>query len=349
MLELRGLHKRLGTLVLEGVDLSLTPGEYFVLLGPSGVGKTVLLEMVAGLIAPDAGHVLWNGRDLTTTPPERRGFSLVCQDYALFPHMTVAENLAYGLRARGVAAGERAARVERTARSLGIDSLLRRTPEALSGGEQQRVALARALVTDPAVLLLDEPLAALDRGLRLRLRRELQRVQRETGRTFLHVTHDPEEAFFLGDRVGIMLHGRLHWAGAPEELVRRPPDREVAEFLEMRNILSVTCAQGVCQADGLQIHAAAAADTTSHLWIRPEEILLSRQPFASSARNQFAGTVVDWELSGGLLAVRVAISAPADRGLHLTALLTLLSFTELELATGTPVYCIFKSSALHCF
>jgi molybdate/tungstate transport system ATP-binding protein len=344
MLELRGLRKRLGALALEDVDLRLDAGEYFVLLGPSGVGKTVLLEMVAGLIAPDAGQVLADGVDLTTTPPERRGFSLVCQEYALFPHLTVAENIAYGLRTRGVPARERTAQVGEVARRLGIEALLRRTPEGLSGGEQQRVALARALVTAPAVLLLDEPLAALDRPLRLRLRRELKRVQRESGRTFLHVTHDPEEAFFLGDRVGIMLHGRLQWTGPPDELLRRPADWEVAEFLEMRNVVSVTCAEGVCRTGGLEIHAAAADENTTHLWIRPEEILLSREPFSSSARNQFAGRVVDWELSGGLLAVRVAVGA-----LHLIALITAHSFSEQELAEGTEVYCTFKSSALHCF
>ena len=344
MLELRGISKRLGALAISGVDLRLAPGEYFVLLGPSGVGKTVLLEITAGLIRPDAGQVLWDGVDLTSTPPEARGFSLVCQDYALFPHMTVGENIAYGLRARGVPARDRTVRVAEVTGMLGIGALVRRTPEGLSGGEQQRVALARALVTGPPVLLLDEPLSALDRGRRLHLRRELKRLQRDTGHTFLHVTHDPEEAFYLGDRVGIMLHGRLHWVGDPDELVRRPGDPEVAEFLEMKNVLSVTCADRVCHTGELRIDAASADETTTHLWIRPEEILLSRAPFVSSARNQFGGKVADWELMGGLFAVCVAVG-----DLCLTALITPQSFSEQGLEVGTPVYCTFKSSAVHCF
>ena len=343
MLELRDLRKRLGALAITGVDLSLSPGEYFVLLGPSGVGKTVLLEIIAGLIAPDAGQVLWDGVDLTSTPPEARGCSLVCQDYALFPHMTVAENIAYGLRVRGVSSRERSARVADLAQMLSLEALLHRAPETLSGGEQQRVALARALVTRPAVLLLDEPLSSLDRSMRLRLRRELKRLHREMGYTFLHVTHDPEEAFYLGDRVGIMLHGRLRWVGAADQLVGQPSDREVAEFLEMKNILRVTYTDGVCHADERRIHAAAADETTAHLWIRPEDILLSRRPFSSSARNQFAGEVADWELTGGLLAVHVALG-----DLHLTALITHQSFAEQGLTVGTPVYCTFKSSAVHC-
>jgi len=344
MLELQSISKRLGSFAISDLNLRLKQGEYFVLLGPSGVGKTVLLEIIAGLIAPDAGQVLWNGVDITSTPPEARGCSMVCQDYALFPHMTVAENIAYGLRVRGASSRERSVRVADLAQMLGIQALLHRAPETLSGGEQQRVALARALVTSPSVLLLDEPLSSLGRSTRLGLRRELKRLHREMGQMFLHVTHDPEEAFYLGDRIGIMLHGRLHWVGTADQLVGQPSDREVAEFMEMKNILSVTCTDGVCHADGLKIHAAAADETTSHLWIRPEEILLSRQPFSSSARNQFAGELVDWELAGGLLAVRVALG-----DLHLTALITHQSFAEQGLTEGTPVYCTFKSSAVHCF
>ena len=171
MLELRGVEKRLGEVTISGIDLRVEPGEYFVLMGPSGVGKTVLLELVAGLMDPDQGQVLWDGGEITRLPPERRRFAMAYQDHALFPHMSVSANIAYGLRARGLRREATQAQVHRIAELLDIAPLLARAPAALSGGEKQRVALARALVTEPRLLLLDEPLAALDAGIRLRLRR----------------------------------------------------------------------------------------------------------------------------------------------------------------------------------
>lgn len=220
MLELRSLYKRLGTFQMRDLNLWLDQGEYFVLLGPSGAGKTVLLETIAGLIRPDAGKVLWKGVDVTTTPPEARGFAVVYQDYALFPHMTVERNIAYGLRARGLPRAESARRVRSVAETVNIAGLLRRRITHLSGGERQRVALARALVTQPEVLLLDEPTSALDTDTRLPLQEELKRLHREMGTTFLHVTHNAEEALYLGDRAGLIIDGCIHRVGLPKDVLR---------------------------------------------------------------------------------------------------------------------------------
>ncbi|GAG51178.1 unnamed protein product, partial [marine sediment metagenome] len=209
-------------------------------------------------------------------------FAVVYQDYALFPHMTAAQNIGYGLRST-----RDGGRIEQLACDLGIEELLERYPEKLSGGEQQRVALARALTTEPQLLLLDEPLSALDLNTRRQLRKELKRIHTQTGTMFLHITHDTEEAMSLGDRIGVMLDGRMHQVGTPEELFRTPSDREVADFLGMRNVIAVSeVRDGVCTADGVQIHAAAADESTSYIWIKPEEVVLSREPFDSSARNQ---------------------------------------------------------------
>jgi len=330
---------------LTDVSMTVGGGEYFVLLGPSGVGKTVLVEMIAGLLAPDAGEVLWSGRDITAAAPEKRGFAVVYQDYALFPHLSVSRNIAYGLRATGRGRREARRRVAELAETMEIAPLLRRRPGRLSGGEQQRVALARALAAEPRMLLLDEPLAALDTRTRLRLRKRLKGLSRELGIPVFHVTHDPEEAMTLGDRIGVMLDHRMHQIAPAEELFRRPTDPAVAEFLGLKNVLPVARVSGhVCRSGDVDVHAGAADETTAHLWISPEEILLSRAPFASSALNQFRGRVLDSDPRGDLLAVRVAVGE-----LLLTSLITYTSFRALAIEPGAELYVTFKSSAVHCF
>lgn len=345
MLEIRSLCKRLGTFSLPALDLTVEDGEYFVLLGPSGVGKTVLLEIVAGLLAQDAGEILWQGQDITRWPAERRGFAIVYQDYALFPHMTVLQNITYGLTSQGMKKVDKEARAREAARQLGIEELLARVPPTLSSGEQQRVALARALVVEPGLLLLDEPLSAVDLRMRRQLQQELKLIQRKTGTTFIHVTHDVLEAVVLGHRVGIMLEGRLRQIGTPEELIRRPESRDVAGFLGMRNIFAATPLRGgSCDVRGVKIHVGERSHPYQHIWVRPEEILLSLAPFESSARNQFRCAVEDWELQDVLVNVRVRIDTAI-----FSALITYASFEKLAVERDAPMYATFKSSAVHCF
>lgn len=344
-LALSGLTKRLGSFELPPLDLEVAEGEYFVLLGPSGVGKTVLLEIIAGLLRPSAGRISWRGRDVTYLAPEQRGCSIVYQDYALFPHMSVRHNIAYGLRSRGVSRTSADEKVAVAAGQIGIAALLDRVPDSLSGGEQQRVALARALVTSPMLVLLDEPLSAVDLRMRRELRAELKKLHCETGATFMHVTHDVDEALQLGQRIAVMLDGRIRQVGTAESLFQRPSDAAVADFLGIRNILPVTARAGdTCEVDGLRIHVGERKEQYGHIWIRPEEILLSAEPFTSSARNQLRCRVADWEFRDVLVAVKVA-----SGDLLLTVLITYASFEELRLAKDGAVYATFKSSAVHSF
>ena len=344
MLELQSIAKRLGAMDMSDVSMTLQRGEYFALLGPTGVGKTVLIEIIAGLIRPDAGRVLWDGSDITSAPPQRRGFAVVYQDYALFPHLSVAKNIAYGARACGCDSSEISARTARLSDMLGITELLTRRPETLSGGQQQRTAIARALAAQPKLLLLDEPLSALDTNTRIRLRGELKRINTELGTTILHVTHEPEEAMALADRIGVMLDYRVAQIAAPEELFRRPTDSSVARFLGIRNVLTVTSVRDdICEVSGQQIRANWANESTRHIWIMPEELLLSDHPFTSSALNQFKCSVIGWDHSDTLLAVQLACG-----DLRLMALITYASFKQLDIEAKGELYVTFKSSAIHC-
>ena len=269
LLAAEGLTRRYGdTIALRGLDLSLPPGEFVALVGPSGCGKTTTLRLLAGLEQPDAGRVRYGGSDITMAPPQQRPTNIVFQDLALFPHLSVAQNVAYGPHRRGVAPDERRQRVEQLLELVGLVGLEHRSPGTLSGGQRQRVALARALANEPAVLLLDEPLSSLDRTRRRTLQLELKRIQRELGTTFLYVTHDQAAALRMADRVGVMLAGRLVEVGAPEQLYERPQTAFTAEFLSDGTVLphravDVQDATTVAVAGVSVACTGASADATS--------------------------------------------------------------------------------------
>jgi putative spermidine/putrescine transport system ATP-binding protein len=239
---LSDVRKTYGEVVaVAGVDLVIEPGEFFTLLGPSGSGKTTTLRLIAGFERPDCGRVELHGRDVTGVPPYARDVNTVFQDYALFPHMTVGENVAYGLRVKGVPRRERRGRVEEVLRIVRLPGLADRKPIQLSGGQRQRVALARALVNSPRVLLLDEPLGALDLKLRQEMQVELRRIQREVsdiGMTFVYVTHDQEEALTMSDRLAVFNEGRIEQTGAPAEVYERPATEFVAGFIGVSNVIA---------------------------------------------------------------------------------------------------------------
>ncbi|WP_458098127.1 ABC transporter ATP-binding protein [Roseomonas sp. WA12] len=226
-----------GTTAVDGVGLEVAPGEFLGLLGPSGCGKTTLLRMIAGFIRPDSGRILCDGRDITRLPPYRRGLGVVFQNYALFPHMTAAENVGYGLRVRGIGRADAEGRVRDALGRVGLAHAEGRLPGQLSGGMQQRVALARALVIEPAILLLDEPLSALDKNLREEMQVELRLLQQRIGVTTVFVTHDQEEAMTLSDRIAVMQEGRIRQIGAPQAVYDHPTSRFVATFLGTTNLL----------------------------------------------------------------------------------------------------------------
>jgi putative spermidine/putrescine transport system ATP-binding protein len=224
-------------LAVAGIDLVIDEGEFFTLLGPSGSGKTTLLRLIAGFERPDAGRIELGGRDVTATPPYARDTNTVFQDYALFPHMSVADNIGYGLRVKGVSRQAREKRVQRALEMVRLSGLGGRRPNQLSGGQRQRVALARAVVNEPEVLLLDEPLGALDLKLRQEMQIELKQIQKEVGITFVYVTHDQEEALTMSDRLAVMANGRIEQIGSPVEVYERPATEFVAGFIGISNVL----------------------------------------------------------------------------------------------------------------
>jgi putative spermidine/putrescine transport system ATP-binding protein len=242
-IELRSASRQFGPVVaLDEVSLTIAPGEFFALLGPSGSGKTTCLRLVAGFDRPDSGSIWLNGVDVTNVPPHRRNVNTVFQDYALFPHMSVAENVAYGLRVRGVAAAERRERAREMLSLVQLETFGDRRPAQLSGGQRQRIALARALINQPQVLLLDEPLGALDLKLREDMQSELKSLQQRLGITFVFVTHDQGEALSMADRVAVFSQGRIEQLDTPRDLYARPRTAFVADFVGSANVVPAAMA-----------------------------------------------------------------------------------------------------------
>ena len=238
MFQVQDVSSQLGDFRLTDITFNICPGEYRILLGPTGTGKTVLLETLAGLYPVQSGQIYLQGKNITHTPPECRNMGIVYQDYALFPHLTVFDNIAFGLKLKKIPRKQKEKTVLEVAGFLRISHLLSRTPAHLSGGEAQRVALARTLVLKPALLLLDEPLSAVDQLTGNHLRKELQRIHTELGQSILHITHNLQEAFLLGDTMTVMQNGKILQNGSPEEIYKRPATRLVAELLGMNNFLA---------------------------------------------------------------------------------------------------------------
>ena len=289
IVRIEGLTKRFGPVVaVDGVDLEIRRGELFALLGGSGCGKTTLLRMLAGFETPDAGRLFIDGQDMVGVPPYARPVNMMFQSYALFPHMNVAANVAYGLKRDGVAKAEIGDRVARILQQVHLSDFASRRPAQLSGGQRQRVALARALVKRPKLLLLDEPLAALDRKLREGTRFELVRLQEELGLTFVMVTHDQEEAMSMASRIAVMNAGRIVQVGAPPEIYERPTTRFVADFIGIANIF---------ERDGRWVV------------LRPEKIVLATDRPATTHAVQ--GNVIDVAYEGDRSLLRVAVGDKA--------------------------------------
>jgi spermidine/putrescine transport system ATP-binding protein len=301
------LTRRFGELTaLDRVSLSVVRGEFFSLLGPSGCGKTTLLRLIAGLDFPDSGELRLGGQDASRIPAHQRHVNTVFQSYALFPHLTVRDNIAFGLRMKKVPRAGIETRVRGVTELLRIGELTARWPAQLSGGQKQRVALARALVNEPQVLLLDEPLAALDLKLRKELQAELRALQRRTGVTFVYVTHDQDEALSMSDRIAVMDAGRIMQLGTGEDLYERPRTRFVAQFLGGCNLLRASAGDGTNMAKtafgDLQL-AVSEARSAFTLAIRPEKILLDQ----AGARNTFDGEIIETTYTGAETHSRVQV------------------------------------------
>jgi putative spermidine/putrescine transport system ATP-binding protein len=303
---LEELRRRYGGVVaLDGLSLTLAPGELVVLLGPSGCGKTTALRLVAGLEDADGGRVLFGERDVTDLPANRRDVGMVFQAYSLFPHMTARENVAFGLRLRGVGGAERRRQAGEVLELVGLAAQADRYAHQLSGGQQQRVALARALAIRPTVLLLDEPLSALDAKVRAQLRDEIRRVQLEVGITTLFVTHDQEEALAIADRVGVMRAGRLEQLGAPTDVYSRPATPFVAEFVGLTNRLAGEVRGGIVEVRGVRLPLVRpdCPDGAAIALVRPEAVSLVGD--GDAARGPLVGTVIAIAFLGAVSRITV--------------------------------------------
>jgi putative spermidine/putrescine transport system ATP-binding protein len=326
---LRGLTKRYGQVTaVDGIDLDIREGELLTLLGPSGSGKTTTLRMVAGFELPTEGTIHLGGADVTTRPPFERDVNTVFQDYALFPHMDVADNVGYGLRVRKVPRAERRDRVAAALAQVRLERFGGRRPSELSGGQRQRVALARALVNRPRVLLLDEPLGALDRQLRQEMQVELKAIQAEVGITFLVVTHDQEEALTMSDRIAVLRDGRIEQVGAPAEVYERPANPFVAGFIGTSNVLAGQAAAELVGEEGT-------------FTVRPEKIhVLDAGAEVPAGHCQASGTVRDVAYAGPVTRLTVRLEV----GGELVVLQQNLSTTSAEVAAlaGSRVRLVWR-------
>src|SRR5581483_490024 len=313
--QLVALTKRFEETAVDSIDLDIASGEFFSLLGPSGCGKTTTLRMIAGFEQPTSGEILLDGADVSRVPPEKRNVNTVFQSYALFPFLSVYDNVGFGLRYRNVSKQDRAKRINEALDLVEMRQFAKRRPSELSGGQQQRVALARALVLNPAVLLLDEPLGALDAKLRRSLKVELKALQERVGITFLYVTHDQEEALTMSDRLAVMRDGRLAQVGTPREVYDAPSSAYVADFLGVSNLMSVDvvepgpprCRVRLGEAV-LEVATDAPSPTGSaRLCIRPEKITL--EPFGSPGGNRAPGMVERTVFLGAATSVYVRLAA----------------------------------------
>lgn len=290
------------------LDLHIRRGELIALLGPSGCGKTTTMRAIAGLMPVKSGHIRLDGRDITHTPANKREVGLVFQSYALFPHLTVYENVAFGLRLKGVSGSDLDTRVTGAIRSVGLDRFAGRKTPDLSGGQQQRVALARSMVMEPKVLMLDEPLSNLDARLRLEMRNELQRVQKASGVTMIFVTHDQVEALALADRIVVMRDGAIEQIGTPEDIYNRPASSFVADFVGFENIFAVKDGRMITQASDISppVGVAGAAGLA---W-RPDAVPLGIGPYSGTVRGtSFAGSTREYVLDTPLGPIKTEVDA----------------------------------------
>jgi ABC-type Fe3+/spermidine/putrescine transport system ATPase subunit len=330
ILELQGVRKSFGhTVAADDISLRMRRGEFFTFLGPSGSGKSTILRLIAGLDSLDGGRILIDGRDVSAVPPWRRNLGMMFQQYAIFPHMSVVENVAYGLKVRGLAVADRRSRAERMLDLVGLAGMGAKNATLLSGGEQQRVALARALAPEPRMLLLDEPLSALDERIRRSMQTELKRVHAETGTTFIYVTHDQEEALTMSDRIAVFDRGRCIQCDAPEALYQRPATTFVATFFRGCNVLAVDASgSGGFSLAGVGFPGVEPRATPiRHVAIRAENIHIG--PDAAALRFRLAGRIKDVTYRGIVLDYAILLGDERT--------ITATSTRRLDVAPGAAV------------
>ena len=345
MIEIKNLCIEFSGFALQDINISIQDGEFFMLLGPTGAGKTLVLEAIVGIVPITSGRIRVNGRDVTGLPPEQRGISIVYQDYALFPHLSVLENITYGLRYHRTDPKASKKRVTWLMEQLGVQALAQRSINNLSGGEGQRVALARALAVNPSVLLLDEPLSALDPNFREDIRDVLQKLHQEVETTFLMVTHDFAEALFLGERMAVLNLGKIDQIGPVSEVFQRPATPFVAEFVGMKNVFPAIFKDSNALVDDLELHLEATPEENKrYVAIRPEDIMIRKDKISGNGINIFQCKVSGITDRGPYHEVSARTGEVVFR-----AMLSKSDLFELELHKGKDVHISFRSSAIHVF
>ena len=345
MITVKNLHIRLSDFSLDNISLDIPEGEFFVLMGPTGAGKTVLLEAIAGLMTTTKGQIFIKEKEVNGLSPEKRGIGIVYQDQALFPHLTVRKNIAYGLRYHRISQKKAGERIDGLVSLLNLSHLLDRLPGNLSGGEKQRVALARALAVRPSVLLLDEPLSALDPNFREEIRNALKVLHQSTGATFMMVTHDFADALSLADRAAVINNGRIEQVGRVDDIFQRPTSTFVADFVGMKNLFRARFNGTKTSLGTLEIELGRAPDNgQGHIAIRPEDIAISREAFSSSIRNTFKGKVVGVHDQGFTYEVHIKVSDAVFK-----SLITKKSLFQLAIREGEEVFISFEATAVHNF
>ncbi len=346
MITIKDLERSWKEFNLTDINLKVDRGEYFVILGPTGAGKTLLLELIAGFYIPDRGEIWVDGVNVTDLAPEEREVGFVYQDYALFPHLTVRKNIEFGLRVKKLPEDEIGRAASGMMDLLGITHLEGRYPDTLSGGERQKTAIARALVLKPDLLLMDEPLSALDARTKLTMQDELKKIHRESGVTMVHVTHDQTEAMIMADRIGVMMDGEIVQVGEVREIFNKPVNERIADFVGVENVLEgvISCMEdglAVIDLDEIEIAAISDLDVGCRVsaFLRPEEITISRVSRETSARNNIEGEILRIVNLGAI--VRIELYS------GLVAFTTRQSAEELELKIGENVYASFKATAVH--
>ena len=348
MLEVKDLCTQLGDFFLKNISFDVKDGEYFVLLGPTGSGKTVLLESIAGLHAISSGQVWINGRDVTQLNLEKRKIGFAYQDYALYPHLTVRDNISFGLMWRNKKRQEIEKAIDNVVELLNIADLLEKRPWSLSGGQSQKIALARAIAIKPDLLLLDEPLSAVDSGTKEDYERELKELHNHLKLTTIHVTHNFEEATAMGNRIAVIMNGQILQIGTPEQIFRQPNSELVARFLMTRNIFDgeVTDSsdgQKVFSIEGTKLAVVTTRQGRVHASIRPEDILISREPLHSNALNSLQGTITRIVDRGSVIYINVNVPP------EFTCLVLRRSLKEMGLREKERVFITFRASDVNVF
>jgi ABC-type Fe3+/spermidine/putrescine transport system ATPase subunit len=344
-LKVKNVTKSWGSFALKNINLTVNDGEYLVILGPTGSGKTLLLETIVGFNKPDEGRIIMDGKDITEVAPEKRGIGYVPQNSLLFPHLTIRQNLAFGLKMRGMKRAEQDRTVEHILDLVKLRSIESHQPESLSGGERQKVALARVLAIDSKIILLDEPLASMDPETSRELRDELKRIHREDGKTIIHVTHSLIEGFSLADKLALMREGEMVQVGGAKELLAKPRNEFAARLLGYENVYRAKLMESenafsILDVEGVKVRVSGRVESVGMVALRPEDITVELSPVGDVNANVLKASIIEYADLGSMVMIK------ADAGLLLNVAISKNSFIEKELETGKQVWLNFKDNTV---